>query len=1805
MKTRQFSRKSIAFLFMVAVFFCSLQSLSFGQNTVNIPDPNLRARIETALGKASGAPITAADMGTLIQFDSGLNANISNLTGLEYATNLTELDLTFNSVTDISAISGLTKLTKLDLDGNNIMDISAIEDLTNLTWLNLWDNNVTDISAVSGLTKLTHLNLHGNNILDISAIEDLTNLTWLDLGDNNITDISAVSGLTKLESLDLRGNNISDLAPLVANTGLGWGNVLVITQNPLSSLSINTHIPTLQQRRVTVSFDAVVEQPVDTTPTVNIPDSNLRAKIETVLGKASGAPITTTDIATLTELNADSANISNLTGLEYATNLIELWLNDNNISDVSAVSELTNLTGLWIGDNTISDVSAVRGLTNLTWLYLRGNNILDTSAVRGLTNLTRLWLDDNTISDISAVAELTNLTELYLGDNTISDISAVAGLTNLTTLNLQSNNIPDISWVRGLTNLTHLSLGGNNISNISPVAGLTNLTKLSLGRNNISDLSSLVGNTGLGIGDRVDLQRNPLSSLSINTHIPTLQRRGVEVWFDEEVVQQPVDTTPTEEVEQPVDTSPTVNIPDPNLRDRIETALGKAAGARITTADMATLTLLDAQSANISRLTGIEYATNLIHLLLSNNNITDISPVAGLTNLTWLSLYGNNVTDLSSLIGNTGLGERDVVDVQANPLSSESINTHIPTLQQRGVEVQFDAVVVQPVDTTPPVNIPDPNLRDRIETALGKAAGAPITTADMETLTLLDAGSANISRLTGLEYATNLSQLLLQSNSISDISALVGLTQLTGLNLQKNPLNDAAISTHIPAIQANGTTVYFDNRVVTTPQQPVVLIPDANLRAAVQQVIGNQITTNTMLNLTSLIANDRGIRDLTGLEYATNLSQLLLQNNSISNISALSGLTQLTELLLQSNSISDISALAQMTQLWRLFLWDNNISNISALSRMTQLTELGLGGNSISNISSLSGLTQLAHLDLPDNAILDIAPLARLTRLEWLEISDNNISDVSALAGLTQLTTLQLRNNSISDISALSGLTQLTGLYLQKNPLNDAAFSTHIPAIQANGTTVYFDNRVVTTPQPPVVLIPDANLRAAVQQVIGNQITTDTMLNLTYLYANDHGVRDLTGLEYATNLIELSIHNNSISNISALSGLTQLRKLWLNNNSISDISALSGLTQLSRLYLPANNISNISPLSGLTQLTELLLQSNSISDLSPLAGNMGLGVGDIVDVTGNSLSSLSINAHIPTLQGRGVDVRFDAVVAQTVNIPDPNLRAKIETALGKAAGATITTADMATLTTLYASRFDIMMDDGMGIADDISNLTGLEHATNLTNLYLGGNSISDISSVAGLTNLTALELWDNNISDLSALSGLTNLTELYLWGNSISDIPSVAGLTNLTVLELSVNNISDLSALSGLTNLTELNLWDNNISDLSPLVGNTGLGAGDTVDVTGNPLIAGSIDTHIPTLQRRGVEVWFDAVAPSSPPTNTTVSVSPASVESPSIGNQLTVSLKIVNGQNVAGYQATVQFDGTALRFVSSAIGDYLSAGAFSLPATESGNTVTLGATSLAGESAGDGTLATITFEVIAVRPSTVTLSDVLLTDRAGTTTAPRIENAEITTAPRLQEDVNEDGIVNIIDLTLVASNFGIQGTNAADVNGDGIVNIIDLTLVAAAFGNTAAAPGIWYIHLDGMPARSDVEAWLRDARQVNLSDPTFQRGILFMEQLVTALTPKETALLPNFPNPFNPETWIPYRLAQEAEVHVAIYDINGALMRILDLGRQTAGFYTDKGSAAYWDGRNHQGEAVRNGVYFYQLRVGEYVQTRKMLIRK
>ncbi len=212
-------------------------------------------------------------------------------------------------------------------------------------------------------------------------------------------------------------------------------------------------------------------------------------------------------------------------------------------------------------------------------------------------------------------------------------------------------------------------------------------------------------------------------------------------------------------------------------------------------------------------------------------------------------------------------------------------------------------------------------------------------------------------------------------------------------------------------------------------------------------------------------------------------------------------------------------------------------------------------------------------------------------------------------------------------------------------------------------------------------------------------------------------------------------------------------------------------------------------------------------------------------------------------------------------------------------------------------------------------------------------------------------------------------------------------------------------------------------------------------------------DPDVHTLLQNPVEIDELASLLTIEPSISVVSITPASITSPDIGERFTISIDIANAEYVAGYQVTLQFEAAAVRYISWEQGTYLEGGLFDVPPKIGTDEITLASTAQMAVDATAGTLLTITFEVMEIKTSVLSLTEVILASASGVSLPVATQGAEIVEPPRPAWDVNKDGVVNILDLTLVASRFGETGDIDADVNGDGIVNILDLTLVASHFG--------------------------------------------------------------------------------------------------------------------------------------------------------
>jgi PKD repeat protein len=265
-------------------------------------------------------------------------------------------------------------------------------------------------------------------------------------------------------------------------------------------------------------------------------DANLKAAVEQALGISDP---NAKEMLRLVYLSAKGRDIDDLTGLEYATNIVYLDLRSNNITSIQPLSGLTKIQKLMLGSNhQITNIEPLSGMTNLYYLDIDYHYITNIEPLSGLTNLVYLGLNTgrvgstNGITNIEPLSGLTKLQELYLQDNRITNIQPLSNLTKLQVLSLDRNQITDIEPLSGLTNLCELMLYSNHqITNIQPLSGLTNLERLGLAYNQIIDIEPLSGLTNLVY---LDLSNNLLNREAYDVYIPLIKANnpGITIFYD-------------------------------------------------------------------------------------------------------------------------------------------------------------------------------------------------------------------------------------------------------------------------------------------------------------------------------------------------------------------------------------------------------------------------------------------------------------------------------------------------------------------------------------------------------------------------------------------------------------------------------------------------------------------------------------------------------------------------------------------------------------------------------------------------------------------------------------------------------------------------------------------------------------------------------------------------------------------------------------------------------------------------------------------------------------------------------------------------------------------------------------------------------------------------------------------------------------------------------------------------------------------------------------------------------------------------
>ena len=785
-------------------------------------------------------------------------------------------------------------------------------------------------------------------------------------------------------------------------------------------------------------------------------------------------------------------------------------------------------------------------------------------------------------------------------------------------------------------------------------------------------------------------------------------------------------------------------------------------------------------------------------------------------------------------------------------------------------------------------------------------------------------------------------------------------------------------------------------------------------------------------------------------------------------------------------------------------------------------------------------------------------------------------------------------------------------------------------------------------PTPKVVSIPDRNLAAAVRKALGlgatATITDQAMKALTRLDARESQIKNLTGLEHATRLVELALFHNQIQDVSSLERLTELQRLYLQDNKITDITPLAKLTQLRQLHLWGNQIRDISVLGGLTKLESLWLESNQIRDISPLTGLTQL---TDLKLNGNPIQDTSVLASLTKLRDVDIDIHQKSVpatgtwlaVEQPSGLSAANLVIKPGTFaifVHKNQPSISQPADFNT----YRLRSVLGAADFPNLADFFQNGGRIELVSHPSVNPLpphtrepefGDVVISEIMWGLNGSNQRKqyIELYNTSVHTYTFAHG-----DLMFRFSKASEEPLSEGIftppfnpnAQLKVIDKVSNTDWKVPGQSG------------NISRDQPLISMY-----RTIDYTTGSVPDGALanswraSTGRVNLLSPSYGTPGAKHLPPAPVVHVGLSERPPmywvntddgtlhrligdEVENlvPTVKNATSLAIDMTGGKlywtektsDRTGRVRRANLDGTNVKLVKN-----LTRVPYSIAHDVAGRKIYY--------TNSNGKIQRVNINGSNLKGNLIRGLDApehIALDVGGgkvywTEAGESIRRANLngSNVEMLVSDLGTVGDIVIAEGKLYWTEQ--TGKNSgkiqrSDLDGNNVRTLATLRSVPLGLGVDTTGKKLYWTNAGGKIQRANLNGKRVQTVVTDLGTPMgLVLGTGSAEAMVAAapnmVFPDETALLSNYPNPFNPETWIPYQLAKPADVTITIYAVNGQLIRRLVLGHQLAGTYQSRSRAAYWDGRNQWGEPVASGVYFYTFTASKFTATRKMVILK
>ena len=1658
------------------------------------------------------------------------------------------------------------------------------DDLSTLTTFHAVQAQITNLTGLEYATQLTSLVAWGNQISSLAPLTNLTKLTEIRIGDNqHIQNLTPLAGLTKLTRLGLQGNNISDVTPLRNLVNLTW---LRLARNPITDFS-----PLSGLKASITDVDVTIPDPDTTRPSVSITvpsgtqtgafDATITFS-ETVSGFVQSDVSLSGSAASITSWSANSDNTvytatitptaSGTVTIGVAANVATDAANNQNTAatsktvtvDVDRPSvTITMPSGVQnsVFDVTITFSEAVSGFVQsevslsgsaasiTSWSANRANTVYTATIIPIASGTVTVGIAANVATD-AANNQNTAATSKTV---TVSVDTTAPGVTVSVPSGVQNGafniTITFTETVSGFVQ-SDVSLSGSaaSITSWSANSGNTVYTAT------ITPTASGTVTIGVAANVATDAANNQNTAATSKT------------------VTVSVDTT-----------APGVSISVPSSTQNgvfsvtitfTETVSGFAQSEVSLSGSAASIT---GWSAN--RDSTVYTAT--------------ITPTASGT--VTIGVAANVATDAANNQNTAATSKTVTVSMDT---TAPGITVSVPSGTQNGtfnVTITFTETVsgftqseVSLSGSAASITGWSANSGNTVYTAtitptasgtvtIGVAANVATdaannqnTAATSKTVTIdVDAPTVTIGVLSGTQtgafdatitFTETVSGFAQSDVSLSGSAAsITGWSANSGNTVYTATITPTASGTVTVGVAANvATDAAGNNNTAATSQtvtvnipdpipDPATWMPDANLRTAVRSALSiasdEAFSKADLGTLTSFSATRSQITNLTGLEYATNLTSLVAWGNQISSLTPLTNLTKLTEIRIGDNQ---------------------HIQNLTPLAGLTKLTRLGLQGNNISNVTPLKSLVNLTWLRLARNPITDFSPLsglkASITDVD-VTIPDPDTTRPSVSITVPSGTQTGAFDATITFSETVSGFVQ--------SDVSLSGSAASITSWNANSDDTVYTATITPTASGTVTIGVAANVAT---DAANNQNTAATSKTVTVdvdkptvTIGVPSGAQ--TGAFSVTITFSETVSGFVQSEVS-LSGSAASITAWSANSNGTVYTATitptaSGTVTIGVAANVATDAANNQNTAATSKtVTTLVVQLQQVDTTSP-----GVTI-SVPSGTQNGAFSVTIT-FTETVSGFVQSEVSLSGSAASITSWSANSDSTVYTAtITPTASGTVTIGVAANVATDAAGNPNLVVTP-QTVSIDVDSL-GVSISVNSYNKSGYGASISPVVDAIPLVTVTFTEPVKRDEFDPRSALTFSGPTMTINIAAPMSDRCS-----EVTVDEQTIRLCSQW-------------LYDLTATESGELTFN--IAAGVAQDLAGNSNTAATALTVTADIDRPEIS---RVTVPSGPQTG-------------EFNMTIEFTEPVSPGSSTTGLWGSLRISSSDLTISRSPAG--LSYSATFTDERVDRTTYILTLTPDDGRWSMDGKIRITAISSDTVKDAARNLN---LQQSLSESVSPYVSVFRYS-----PYDLDKDDDVDIDDVIIVVQAIGQSGDDITDlrtdINGDGTVNNDDLLLVTDNYGKVwsgAPASGETFTLLDKETLETldpaALEAQLEILRVESDGSLKYQRAIALLESVLASLRPAETQLLSNYPNPFNPETWIPYHLANDSDVQISIYDINGALVRQLDLGYQQAGYYTNRSRAAYWDGRNEFGERIATGIYFYQLQAGSESFLRKMVILK